>query len=92
MMNADRGLWPEWLDSVKRDLSWAAVEVLLGQPAFFNDPVRYYRAGRWPCAWEGANRSGRVVLLKYPRKRWSEPEDPGRVRGALAGRSYAALC
>jgi hypothetical protein len=59
----DLGLWPEWLDSAKRDLCWAAVEAVLGRPGFFSDLLRYYRAGRWPCAWEGGDRSGRVVLL-----------------------------
>lgn len=48
---------------VMRDLSWAAVETVLGRPGFFTDLLSYYRAGRWACAWEGGNRSSRVVLL-----------------------------
>ena len=59
----DLGLWPEWLDSAKRDLCWAAVEVVLGRPGFFSDLLGYYRAGRWPCAYESGVRSGRVVVL-----------------------------
>ena len=61
--NADRGLWPEWLDTVKRDLAWAAVEAVLGRPGFFTDLLRYYRAGRWPCGFENADGGKRVVLL-----------------------------
>jgi hypothetical protein len=59
----DLGLWPEWLDSAKRDLCWSAVEAVLGRPGFFSDLLQYYRAGRWPCACEGGDRSGRVVVL-----------------------------
>ena len=61
--NADRGLWPEWLDAMKRDLSWAAVEAVLGRTELFTDLLGYYRAGRWPCAWEDGDRGKGVVLL-----------------------------
>jgi hypothetical protein len=61
--NADRGLWPDWLDTVKRDLSWAAVEAVLGRSGYFSSLLPYYRAGRWPCAWESDKRSGRIILL-----------------------------
>jgi hypothetical protein len=61
--NADRGIWPEWLDAMKRDLSWAAVESILNRPGFFTDLLRYYRAGRWPCAWQDGEGGKRVVLL-----------------------------
>ena len=63
LANADRGLWPEWLETVKRDLCWAGVEAVLGQPGFFSDLLQFYRAGRWPCAWEGCNRAGRSVVF-----------------------------
>lgn len=36
----DLGLWPEWVDSAKRDLCWAAVEAVLGRPGFFSDLLR----------------------------------------------------
>jgi hypothetical protein len=62
-INADRGLWPEWLETAKRDLCWAAVEAVLGRPGFFTELLGYYRTGRWPCAWENSDRNGRVVLL-----------------------------
>jgi hypothetical protein len=61
--NTDRGLWPEWLDALKRDLCWAAVEAVLDRPDFFAHLLRYYRAGRWPCAWQDGDRQKRVVLL-----------------------------
>jgi len=61
--NTDRGLWREWLDTMKRDLSWAAVESVLNRPGFFTSLLPYYRAGRWPCAWEDGDRGKRVVLL-----------------------------
>jgi hypothetical protein len=63
LTNADRGLWPEWLESVKRDLCWAAVEAVLIRLGFFTELLRYYHAGRWPCAWENPDGSGRVVVL-----------------------------
>lgn len=61
--NSDRGLWPEWLETVKRDLCWAAVEAVLNRSGFFTELLRYYRAGRWPCGWEHTDKSGRVVVL-----------------------------
>jgi hypothetical protein len=61
--NADHGLWPQWLDAIKRDLCWAAVEAVLNRPGFFTALLCYYRAGRWPCAWEDGDRGKRVVLL-----------------------------
>lgn len=63
MTNTDRGLRPEWLETVKRDLCWAGVEAVLAKPGFFCVILPYYRAGRWPCAWENADRTKRVVLL-----------------------------
>jgi hypothetical protein len=44
--NTDLGLWPEWLDSAKRDLCWAAIEAVLGRPGFFSELLPYYRGGR----------------------------------------------
>jgi hypothetical protein len=61
--NADLGLWPEWLETTKRDLCWATVEAVRGWPGFFSELLRYYRAGRWPCAWDNPDCTGRVVLL-----------------------------
>ena len=61
--NADAGLWPDLLDTIARDVSWAAVEALLTQPGFFTHMLTYYREGRWPCSWQGEYPAGRVVLL-----------------------------
>jgi hypothetical protein len=59
----DVGLYQELLDAMTRDLCWAGVEAVLDRRGFFTDLVEYYRAGRWPCAWDGEFPEGRVVLL-----------------------------
>jgi hypothetical protein len=41
------------LDAIKSDLSWAAVETIMGQPGFFSDLLRWYRRGRRLCGWMG---------------------------------------
>lgn len=61
--NADRGLWPEILDTVKRDISWAAIETIIDQRGFFTELLAVYRAGRWPCAWSGEYPDGQLVVL-----------------------------
>jgi hypothetical protein len=61
--SADFGLWPEMLDSIKRDVAWAAMEHVLHEPEFFTDLLAYYRAGRWPCSWDGEYPDGTVVVL-----------------------------
>jgi hypothetical protein len=61
--NADLGLWPEILDAIERDLAWAAVEHLLQESGFFTQLLVYYRAGRWPCGWQGTYPAGRAVVL-----------------------------
>lgn len=60
---ADQGLWPEVLDSIKRDVAWAAIEHVLHDYDFFTDLLTYYRAGRWPCGWSGEYPEGKVVVL-----------------------------
>jgi hypothetical protein len=59
----DQGLWPELLDTIKRDMCWAAVEAILKRKGFFTMLVQYYRAGRWPCSWQGSYPAGQIVLL-----------------------------
>lgn len=61
--NADLGLWPELLETMKRDIAWAAVERLLGTPDFFSALLAFYRAGRWPCSWRGKYPKGKVAVL-----------------------------
>lgn len=60
---ADSGLWPDIIDRVLRDVSWAAVETLLDQPEFYVSLVAVYREGRWPCSWKGRYPTGTFVVL-----------------------------
>jgi hypothetical protein len=60
---ADAGLWPDMLDRVLRDVSWAAVEVLLDRPEFYISLIEVYREGRWPCSWKGTYPTGTFVVL-----------------------------
>jgi hypothetical protein len=62
-IDVDRGLWPEIVGFVLRDMSWAAVETVLGQPDFFVSLLRVYQEGRWPCSWKGRYPDGRFVVL-----------------------------
>jgi hypothetical protein len=59
----DVGLYQELQDAVTRDLCWAAIEAVLNRRDFFSELIGYYRAGRWPCAWDGEYPEGRVVVL-----------------------------
>jgi hypothetical protein len=61
--DSDLGLWPDVLETMKRDIAWAAVEAVLGRPGFFSSILPYYRRGRWPCAWSGEYPEGRIVVL-----------------------------
>ena len=60
---ADSGLWPDIVDRVHRDLSWAAVESVLEQPEFYTTLMPVYQEGRWPCSWLGRHPRGRFVVL-----------------------------
>ena len=68
--NTDIGLWPELLETIKRDVSWAAIETVLEQPDLFTELMTHYRRGRWPCAWHGEYPSGRVVVLCEVAQAW----------------------
>lgn len=59
----DDGIFPEVLESVKRDVCWAAVEHALHNQGFFSNLLRFYRRGRWACSWDGNYPEGRPVLL-----------------------------
>src|SRR5687768_9847151 len=61
--DADRGLWPDIIDFVRRDMSWAAVETVLDQPDFFVSLIQVHQEGRWPCSWRGRYPHGRFVVL-----------------------------
>jgi hypothetical protein len=60
---ADLGLWPEVVDFVLRDMSWAAVEMTLGRAEFFVSLTQVYQEGRWACSWAGRYPQGRFVVL-----------------------------
>ena len=62
-LEEESGLEREWMDFVKRDLSWACVEHLMGMDGFFTAVLRVYEQGRLPCAWEGTYPEGRFVVL-----------------------------
>jgi glycine/D-amino acid oxidase-like deaminating enzyme len=56
-------IWPEIVDTVKRDISWSAIEAIIGEEGFFTEILATYRAGRWPCAWCGKCPEGQLVVL-----------------------------
>ena len=57
------GLESEIMDCVKRDMSWAAIEIQLGQKDFFNDLLSIYEQGRWPCSYDGIYPHGKFVVM-----------------------------
>jgi len=59
----ESGLEDEIMDCVKRDMSWAAIEIQLGQKDFFNDLLRIYEQGRWPCSYDGVYPHGKFVVM-----------------------------
>jgi hypothetical protein len=56
-------LYPEFIDAVKRDVCWAAVENAIGAPGFFTRLLEIYETGRWPCAWDDRYPQGSPVVL-----------------------------
>lgn len=59
----ETGLEREILACVKRDISWAAIELQIGQRGFFNDLLGIYEQGRWPCSYEGIYSNGKFVVM-----------------------------
>jgi hypothetical protein len=49
--------------SVKRDLAWAAVERVIGEPGFFSSLLPWYERGRWPIGWAGQYPAGHVRVV-----------------------------
>lgn len=49
--------------AVKRDLAWAAIEKITGEPGFFTSLIPIYDLGRWPCGWAGVYPAGHVLFL-----------------------------
>jgi hypothetical protein len=59
----DEAVFPDVMDSVKRDVCWAAVEAVIALPGFFSTLLSYYRRGRWVCSWDGNYPQGRPVVV-----------------------------
>jgi len=59
----DDAVYPEVMDSVKRDLCWAGVEYVLQVHGFFSKLLEMYRQGRWICSWDGDYPQGQPVIL-----------------------------
>lgn len=49
--------------ALKRDLAWAACELLAGEPGFFTSLLPWYDRGRWPIGWDGEYPAGRLRVL-----------------------------
>ncbi|GCD10052.1 hypothetical protein [Clostridium tagluense] len=57
------GLDYEIMDFIKRDISWACIEVVIEQKGFFSRVLKILSEGRWPCAWDGSHPLGRFVVI-----------------------------
>ncbi|MDE7399498.1 MAG: NUDIX domain-containing protein [Oscillospiraceae bacterium] len=53
----------EITDMVKRDLCWAAVEMVLNRTGFFTELLEIYRNGYFPCGWDGEYPYGRAAVM-----------------------------
>jgi hypothetical protein len=62
-IGANAGIALEVMDEIKRDIAWAAVEILINQPKFFTSLLIWYERGRWPCAWKGNYPQGCIVVV-----------------------------
>ena len=51
------------MDMVKRDMSWACIERILDKQGFFNELLKTYKAGYFPCSWLGDYPNGKAVVL-----------------------------
>lgn len=49
--------------SIKRDLAWIAIEKVIGESGFFSGLLECYKAGRWPCDWDGDFPEGHVLCI-----------------------------
>jgi hypothetical protein len=61
--SVDESLFPEFMDSVKRDVCWAGVEYVIALRGFFSKLLMLYQQGRWPCSWDGDYPEGQPVVL-----------------------------
>ena len=56
----EAGVAREALGELLRDVSWAAVEHVIGQPGFFTRLMTIYRKGRWPCGFDAERKRPKV--------------------------------
>jgi hypothetical protein len=61
--SVDSGLYPEIMDTIKRNVCWAGIEWVLERPAFYSALLDWYRRGRLPCSWDGEYPEGQQVVL-----------------------------
>lgn len=59
----ETGLESEIMDCVKRDISWACIELMVNEKGFFHKLLHVYEQGRWPCSWDGDYPNGRFVVM-----------------------------
>lgn len=59
----ETGLDNEMMDMVKRDMSWACIERILNKQGFFNELLKIYKTGYFPCSWLGDYPNGKAVVL-----------------------------
>lgn len=57
------GIEDEILDFIKRDTSWACIELLLGEKDFFSQVYELNRSGRWACSWVGQYPKGNFIIM-----------------------------
>lgn len=62
-LEEEMGLSFEILDMVKRDVSWACVERVLGIQGLFTLLLKIYQEGYFPCSWLGNYPEGRAVVM-----------------------------
>lgn len=62
-LEEESGLEAEIMDSIKRDVCWAAVEYVSEQEGFFTTLLKIYKEGYWPCSWNGEYPDGMAVAM-----------------------------
>lgn len=62
-LEEESGLEHELFDCLKRDASWAAIELLLNKEGFFCQLLTIYEMGHWPCSYEGVYPYGKFVVM-----------------------------
>ena len=63
--SVDESLFPEVMDSVKRDVCWAAVEHVIHANGFFSNLLGLYQKGRWPGPARTLGKNGNIGSLRF---------------------------